>query len=403
MLATAEITIVVLQGLVASVAGSPGAVLTRPTNARENELRTCAKWQIKISTQTREHKPWTHAPYCLPDNGKAQKMCVYTDVDFNNGKGLSIVAMPEVAEKLIDLDLLRRGPVSEPSYIKYEAIEKPGLGIGLYVKASEKYKAGEIIMREYPTLIAPSGSVDAISAEDLDLLRWRALLQLPDAARQRTRALARSSKTYKDEIVDILDTNAFTHQKAGVAHDIIFPEAARMNHNCVPNAVTRTNETTLAMEVVALRDIHPGEEIAHSYLDPSIELTSYERRNRLSSGWDFTCQCSLCSSGKAKLQASNRRRREISRTKESLNNVKGDPGKILEHAQTLLKLYNEEGMILPKAYYHALAAHACMYLGNNRQALRYSREAKLLWDVIFGEGSEESKDMVDFQSKLGKI
>lgn len=157
------------------------------------------------------------------------------------------------------------------------------------------------------------------------------------------------------------------------------------------------------MEVIALRDIHPGEEIAHSYLDPSIELTSYERGDRLNSGWDFQCQCSLCSSGRAKLQASNQRRRQISRTKESLNKVKGDAGKILEHAETLLRLYNEEGMILPKAYYHALAAHAWMYLGDNKKALGYSRDAKKLWDVIFGEDSEESQDMVEFQRKLGKV
>lgn len=223
----AGILFLVLQSLAAGVTGESRTEFRPDVNLRKGSAsHTCSKWQVEISPQKRGHEPWTHAPNCLPSNGKVHRLCVYTDAEFNNGQGLSIVAAPHVVEKMVEQDLLRYEGVTKSPAIKYEAIEKPGLGIGLYVKASEDYKAGEIIMREYPTLIFPSGSVDSISSEALDMLRWRALLQLPDTARQRTRALARSIKVHKDEIVDILDTNAFTHQKGGGTHDIIFPEAA---------------------------------------------------------------------------------------------------------------------------------------------------------------------------------
>ncbi|KAM7219443.1 hypothetical protein V8F06_005177 [Rhypophila decipiens] len=311
---------------------------------------------------------------------------------------------PAIVETLVNEGLLQtaaRETGSSSSSTKYIETERPGSGIGLYVKSSQSYKAGEIIMREYPTLIVASGISDSIQPQVLDMLRWKALLQLPRTTRQGIRALAQSHVMHKDEIVDIVDTNAFTHEKGGAVYDLIFPEAARMNHNCIPNAVTRTNHTTLAMEVIALRDILSGEEIAHSYLDPSIELSFGERAKTLGSGWAFQCKCALCSGGRTRLEKSDKRRKRISHTKALLETAKGDPGKILEHAETLLRLYTEEGMILPNADYYALAAHACMYLGEKKKARRYSRMAKQLWDVIFGEGSRESESMIEFENNLG--
>ena len=111
--------------------------------------------------------------------------------------------------------------------MKYEAVQRrPEVGIGLFVKASERYRAGEIIMVDYPTMIIPSGVVDSISLNTLNDLRWKALLQVPDQARFRTRDLAQSKGRFMDEIVNIFETNAFTHSKGGALHDIIFPEAS---------------------------------------------------------------------------------------------------------------------------------------------------------------------------------
>ncbi|KAM7185295.1 hypothetical protein V8F33_012473 [Rhypophila sp. PSN 637] len=369
-----------------------------------HRMHECSTWQMSASSQRPGHEPWTHAPYCVGTGNGGRSMCVFTNTEFNSGRGIAIIGQPAIVETLVNEGLLQtaaRETGSSSNSTKYIETERPGSGIGLYVKSSQSYKAGEIIMREYPTLIVASGTSDSIQPRVLEILRWKALLQLPAGTRQSIRALAQSHEMHRDEIADILDTNAFTHEKGGAVHDIIFPEAARMNHNCIPNAVTRTNHTTLAMEVVALRDILPGEEIAHSYLDPSVELTFDERAKRLGSGWAFQCQCALCSSGRVKLEKSDKRRKMISRTKASLETAKGDPGKILEHAETLLRLYAEEGMILPKADHYALAAHACMYLGEKKKAIQYSRMAKQLWDVIFGEGSRESESMVEFESKLG--
>lgn len=237
-----------IHGVVApqTAATSPAVGLITPSNGERNGPETCSKWFT--GPQEQGHEPWSHAPFCIPNTntagGKGKKkqkpkqLCVFTNVSFDGGRGISIVASPDVAGKMVRQNLLTvsREPVSQlvggggaggPA-VKYEEIEKPGLGIGLFVRASSQgYKAGEIIMWEYPTLIVPSGGADsAVSNDVLDMLRWKALLQLPKPTRIRTRALAQSKRLGKDEIIDILDTNAFTHEKGGRLHDVIFPEAA---------------------------------------------------------------------------------------------------------------------------------------------------------------------------------
>jgi len=64
----------------------------------------------------------------------------------------------------------------------------------------------------------------------------------------------------------------------------------------------------------------------------------------------------------------------------------------------LIDLFGREGMVIPKADYYELAAMAAKYLGRREEALGFSREAKRCWDIVMGEGSQESKAMVDFEA-----
>jgi len=157
---------------------------------------------------------------------------------------------------------------------KYEQVTRPGkLGVGLFVKrGSGGYSPGEVIMVDYPTLILASDfsfyDYEAAAAEvkakteaegrsvvghgnDIDgeeekerrekrqrrqleeginMLRWIGLLQLSKPARELTRGLAKSLSLSGDlgvdELLDVVETNAFRHEKAGVAFDGVYPEAA---------------------------------------------------------------------------------------------------------------------------------------------------------------------------------
>ncbi|KAJ7175867.1 hypothetical protein C8R46DRAFT_1174602 [Mycena filopes] len=75
----------------------------------------------------------------------------------------------------------------------------------------------------------------------------------------------------------------------------IYPLASRLfNHSCLPNASQKyimSPSTLPKMEIVALRDISPDEEICLTYLDPAL-LQARQQIFRLSYG--FECRCTSC-------------------------------------------------------------------------------------------------------------
>ncbi|KDR82823.1 hypothetical protein GALMADRAFT_1348489 [Galerina marginata CBS 339.88] len=75
----------------------------------------------------------------------------------------------------------------------------------------------------------------------------------------------------------------------------VFPIASRLfNHSCLPNAAAKYSLSptqSIVMDVVALRDILPGEEICLPYLDPAL-LQAREQILELSYG--FKCGCPSC-------------------------------------------------------------------------------------------------------------
>ncbi|KAK4689455.1 hypothetical protein P7C73_g669, partial [Tremellales sp. Uapishka_1] len=71
------------------------------------------------------------------------------------------------------------------------------------------------------------------------------------------------------------------------------PIVALCNHSCQPNAVVVFPGLVGGeMNVVAIRDLAPGEEILTSYIDVSIPFA--DRQLDLSKRYGFTCQCQLC-------------------------------------------------------------------------------------------------------------
>ena len=192
---------------------------------------TCPRSQLQGAPRTGGHEPWTHAAYCARayEPGR-EPVCVFTDADFHRGQGISIVTRRDTAAKLVEEGLLGRPPrhgasADVPAVPKYEAAEREGSGIGLFVRPSEVIRAGERVLVDYPTFV--NGQVgDSIPPDIRRYLQWKAMLQLPGETRRRSRDLAKSQGVFVDEIENVLGTNAFTHEKGGALHDVLFPEAA---------------------------------------------------------------------------------------------------------------------------------------------------------------------------------
>ena len=67
---------------------------------------------------------------------------------------------------------------------------------------------------------------------------------------------------------------------------------ARMNHSCDPNVEWRSVNGSNRIELVAVRDIKPDEELTISYIDQSQPKET--RISKLKAIYGFTCTCNIC-------------------------------------------------------------------------------------------------------------
>src|SRR5262245_43531080 len=115
------------------------------------------------------------------------------------------------------------------------------------------------------------------------------------------------------------------------------------------SAFYRFNETTMALTVFALRDIQPGEEVTITYLDSTADMSRAARQALLQEHWNFNCSCSLCSAAADEVALSDDRRARIGAAREKIRLAGGRARTLYRAATQLAHLYEEEGLIAPRA------------------------------------------------------
>ncbi|KAJ4474933.1 hypothetical protein J3R30DRAFT_625746 [Lentinula aciculospora] len=149
----------------------------------------------------------------------------------------------------------------------------------------------------------------------------------------------------------IFSTNAFSQS------GIVF-EASRFNHSCSPNARYAYHEPSKRERIIALTDIAEGEEIYVSYLQSRNVYGSSrsERRQTLSTRYQFCCTCSACDD--ANYKKSDRRRQEIGMIWKSLP-MMSDGRKILTSVVRAITLMREDGYLADADDFAVDAAAIC--------------------------------------------
>ncbi|EJD41974.1 hypothetical protein AURDEDRAFT_105699 [Auricularia subglabra TFB-10046 SS5] len=121
----------------------------------------------------------------------------------------------------------------------------------------------------------------------------------------RPQDLAKFGINSAGDLVDLVSrftTNSFTLSSPSLSPIgvCVSPTVALANHSCDPNAVVvfpsaaaPLGDETL-MQIIAIKDIMPEEEVLTSYVD--ISLPRHLRRRDLKETYNFTCNCSACSS-----------------------------------------------------------------------------------------------------------
>ena len=116
----------------------------------------------------------------------------------------------------------------------------------------------------------------------------------------------------------------------------VYKYASRINHSCKPNVVWSFVQAKKVKEVRATKPILAGEEVTACYIDP-LNMAE-DRQKLLSSKYNFTCSCEICSLPTEKLKENDRLRREILGLNNNMEDVYDqNPQKALKYAKMKLE------------------------------------------------------------------
>ncbi|KAI2472254.1 SET domain-containing protein [Annulohypoxylon bovei var. microspora] len=371
--------------------------------------------------EKRSWHPWTYPPVCVEaEEAEDPKLCVYTYTKLRGETGLSLITTPETAASgigiLDDVDprweVWARGiplTVSDPPPYEVRDLKDKGMG----VIANRTIRKDEIVLFRHP-LIVRILDPRPWKPQDVMKLVHRATVQLPQSQGLQMLKLAHSKGGYI--IDDIINTNAFGVLVDGVDHSGLYIDVSRLNHACKPNMFSRFSSTTLGMEVIAYRDIEPGEELTFSCQSPPakndlqsltprtdlpLNLVS-EQRQTLIREWGFNCTCSLCTSPKD-TAISDRRRGRIQDLLAELD----DP-KIRKHAlvkkrvDEILDLCEKEGLAAQIGDFYSIVAEVYSSMGDLKLARKFGELAVKELKHYAGYDHERTKSATLFLETLNR-
>ena len=149
----------------------------------------------------------------------------------------------------------------------------------------------------------------------------------------------------------------------------------------------------MALEVFALRDLSAGEEITFAYLDNNLDAKREKRQAHLKEHWNFECKCALCTATGDALALSEDRRELIASAKARLRQRIDNPKYVYRAATQLVQLYEEEGLVAPRATANEIAAYAAAMIGEENETRRFANSAKRYWRILSGRDSPEVQRM----------
>jgi hypothetical protein len=349
---------------------------------------------------SRQHQ-WTRSSPCFKSKENAQEYCVFQDSNFAEKRGTVLVTSPERAAYLerlpaftdpslaagINQDITR----TIPAKYKVEKIKGKGMG----VIATGFIRRGELIMANTASLMFDYAAYGKLERDEYLRLQADAIDSLPEAHRQLVLDLCThddaGNRSYVELVEMITSTNVFDVDSDEGDPDqenrfyALFPEIARMNHDCRPAADYYFDLDTWTQYVHAVRPIYPGEEITITYINPLMKQA--ERAHKLQRTWGFKCSCAACTASKYVIASSDDRLNQISEVRAELGRYGSESWATPQMAELLISLYEQEklwGMLSEVYRYAALEWNG---IGEPWTATKYARLA-----IEYGIYSSGPKD-----------
>ncbi|KAK4250070.1 hypothetical protein C7999DRAFT_38993 [Corynascus novoguineensis] len=387
------------------------SLLTKPNFIRRLDGTIGTALIQEICPLANDWSIWSYKPFCIgPAEGEDETGpadCVFTLTAFRGNQGISLITTPDLAasaathldDSRVPRELRHQLVDTKHQEVEgtaYEIKDLPGRGKGAIAK--RKFAEHEIVMVGYPVLVI---RLDFLNGDRLTEREKRVMLetsvrQLPPEQKRSVMSLARS--TGGEPILDAIRTNGFGIEIDGIQHLAVFLDGSRVNHNCRPNSFWRYISSSMAMEVVALRDIRPGEEIVHSYAPLGY---TYEERKAVLQAWGFQCRCALCSASIEERNLSDRRRERLLEIHHILGqaDLLGSKrvGALIIEAMGLI---DQEELHPQLVEYYQQFAKAYMALSDLKRARAFVTETDKMWSLYGGEEHENLDGMRDLWRAL---
>ncbi|KAI1360291.1 hypothetical protein F5Y08DRAFT_52590 [Xylaria arbuscula] len=354
-----------------AVAGSLTPSTCDAANIFISSLRCPLQGESSVLSRNLYEGRWSVGSTCY--GASPDEYCVYTDPQFNQGEGLSIITTAESIANLTSRPAFRRQISTSITDGPYLEVEIPGKGRGLV--ATKTIKTGRKLIARTPALVVNSEAIKKLHRDDLDGLLSRAVDSLPSVHRDEILQLSThdSARTHEEKVGKIFRTNSFStgYHDGKSNFRSLFTTVSRINHSCCPNCAYYFDSDTFSQHVVAVRDIQPGEELSIAYIDPI--LPKSERTKRLKS-WGFECSCERCSANVTQTAESDENIAEVHRLWKQLDDYSALSRATPEMAERLISLYYQEGLEsrIQEAHYRA----AVEWIGHGEVEMA-SQHAKL--------------------------
>lgn len=331
--------------------------------------------------------------------------CLYANRGFAGGRGIALITTePNYIRVKAVGDLLQEHDVSfnkDHTSLPFHLGHADGKGKGIL--ADRPLQRGDPVMAHTPVLLVHRAFIQDLPPARQHALLDQAVHSLPLSTAElflNQTAHSHSSQQQQQHrrAVDLLVANAFQVNlnldrdvsDHSAYHYAAYPEAARMSHDCRPDAAFYVDPATLMHITTAVRGIKPGEEITLSYLDP---LASHEeRREHALAAWGHGCGCHQCSADEEDVEDSETRLSEIKWIESRLED--GTSTEVSTGLITyLLGLYENERLHCCLAGAYALVARNFNMLGYGSQAVTYAGLAIEAIKIEKGENTPEIKEL----------
>lgn len=369
--------------------------------------------------------------------------CAFTNPDFNDGLGISVITTAPRLQTLASLPALSNPTAAKKPWRDagppFRDEEIAGKGIGLV--ATRRIITGEMILARTPAVMVDDEGFKGLSEAALGKLLVQAVVRLP----------MKHQAQYM---------NLSTHVEVGGEEERVFQVFARNNYRVrIANMtdfhatfvdgqyMSRCQCVTISMKIsLTLPHSFPYEPRLSpqlrlpvrchiilskglcssrysarrgvdarlhrvsltSYLDLAMPLTASssspiqtreKRRGQLEESWGFTCSCEHCAAEDAEVAASDERVERIHQLWKELDDYTEESPATPEKGEELLRLYEEEGLKtrIHEAYYRA--AIEWNGVGNTTSAAKYALLSVLRGQVLAGPDRPFIENMKELLQK----